>query len=427
MLNRDRLRVTQFSTQKLSTKQEPELQGRKEPMEKLVKNEEREHTDLANLLWTRVALDVDEAVSLFINVCDRVAQYHDRDVVIGELNPDRIKLTMHNERITEVKIPVKGGRSSPDTLALGSSRYVSPEIVRGGRPSVQADIYSIGVMMHIAIKGVPIENKSCLQRFNLLAKTPNYENAVDTKLEKILSKCVDKDLQNRYGSVAELKADLISLREGRVLVGGLGTKRNNRLKVNRNFRGRKMAVNVAILLLLVLIGPLTALCNPPRSLAVGQVPATVDTVWNKPGHKYNNGDLFSITIVPKSKSYVYLFYIDDKDSVLALFPACNQKDNLVVPEKPLKIDSLADCCFRVDSRDGKIVVVLVEESEGGKALKDKVLSTKDWMDMSNTTSKLKVTGRQLLARVNSLSKKHANYISHVVEDAPKATPHPGSK
>ena len=187
-------------------------------------------------------------------------------------------------------------------------------------------------------------------------------------------------------------------------------------------RYQRTAENIALILLLILIGPMIALFTPPRSLAVVQVPPTIETVWNKPERQYKYGDLFTITIVPKTKSYVYLFYVDDKDSVLALFPACDQENNIVSPEKPLKIDSIGNCCFRVDSSDGKIVVVSVEQSEGGKPLREKVLSKKDWIDTTNTTSKLRISGRQLLARLNTLSKKHANYICHSVEDAPKAAP-----
>jgi serine/threonine protein kinase len=92
-----------------------------------------------------------------------------------------------------------------DTVSMGSSGYAAPEQHGAMQSCIQTDIYGIGMVMYFMVtKKVPFSGAEPLI-------DENYGKAVDQKLIKIIQKCVQVNIKDRYSSVVELRNELIQL------------------------------------------------------------------------------------------------------------------------------------------------------------------------------------------------------------------------
>ncbi len=169
-----------------------------------------------------------------------------------------------------------------------------------------------------------------------------------------------------------------------------------------------------------------------RSLRQGQTLAQplIETVWNKPSHQYKYGDQFTVTLVPRQKSFVYLFYISNDDKVMAIYPSRMVHKHTAGSHEPMEISTIKsskrEYALRVDSTPGKMVSAAIKDNEQGKLLKEQLISHADWAAIEPQEHTLKLSGHELLERLKGLSDKSSDlYFS--IEDAPKAQPESSPK
>jgi len=118
----------------------------------------------------------------------------------------------------------KGIRGSDLSLTLtgssmGTAGYMSPEQVRGETLDVRTDLFSFGLVLYEMAAGqraLTGETTSILQTAILShTRTPvrQLNPEVPSRLERIISKALEKDRNARYQSAADMLADLRDLRE----------------------------------------------------------------------------------------------------------------------------------------------------------------------------------------------------------------------
>ncbi len=97
---------------------------------------------------------------------------------------------------------------------LGTPRYMSPEQVEGKPLDRRSDIYSLGLIFYEMVSGeVPFKGDSALQlmyqRVKQKPKSPREVNPeVPQYLEKVILRCLEKDVERRYQYAREIVADL---------------------------------------------------------------------------------------------------------------------------------------------------------------------------------------------------------------------------
>jgi serine/threonine protein kinase len=114
-------------------------------------------------------------------------------------------------------------RSTPESepaltsagVVLGTPEYMSPEQCEGREVDARSDIYSMGIMAYEMLTGeMPFTGKSAIAVLrqqvdspppSLLEKRPEVPRELDRVLAKALAKVPDE----RYGSAAEMAADLV--------------------------------------------------------------------------------------------------------------------------------------------------------------------------------------------------------------------------
>ena len=108
----------------------------------------------------------------------------------------------------------KNSHLTQDNNVLGTAHYVSPEQTRGQELGATSDIYSLGVVMYECATGrVPFDGDDAisvaLKQVNELPVPPSQINPnVDSTLERIILKCMEKDPANRFQTADELRAVL---------------------------------------------------------------------------------------------------------------------------------------------------------------------------------------------------------------------------
>jgi non-specific serine/threonine protein kinase len=102
-------------------------------------------------------------------------------------------------------------------IILGTVNYMSPEQAKGEKLDARTDIFSFGTVLSEMLTGQhPFRGETINHTIvAILEKEPPplslFIKDFPTEIERIIKKCLEKDLQARYGSAKELLADLKAL------------------------------------------------------------------------------------------------------------------------------------------------------------------------------------------------------------------------
>jgi serine/threonine-protein kinase len=181
--------------------------------------------DLAAELAEREQLEVTLAIDYLLQACEAVAEAHSIGLVHRDLKPSNLFLTHRPDGsplvkvldfgISKALVPEEGELELPTSLTathsvLGSPSYMSPEQVR--RPKsvdVRTDIWSLGTILYEFLVGegpFPGESPLAVLAAVVSDPTPSIRERrpdVPPELEAVVVKCLRKDPNERYRTIAE--------------------------------------------------------------------------------------------------------------------------------------------------------------------------------------------------------------------------------
>jgi hypothetical protein len=152
-------------------------------------------------------LDQAQALILVLQMCDALQYAHEEGIVHRDVKPENILL----DRRGRVKVADFGlarllGPAPADftltrsRMAMGTPHYMAPEQWEEAHTvDHRADIYSLGVVFYEMLTG-----ELPLGRFAL----PSQKAPVDPRLDEVVLRALEKDLDRRYQQVADLRADV---------------------------------------------------------------------------------------------------------------------------------------------------------------------------------------------------------------------------
>jgi non-specific serine/threonine protein kinase/serine/threonine-protein kinase len=177
-----------------------------------------------------------ERVALVERVCDALAYAHQHLVIHRDVKPANILVTGEGQpKLLDFGIAtmlLAEGETSAGMTRTGqhsfTPEYTSPEQMRGDRVTTASDVYSLGVVLYQLLAGrAPylLKQLSPLDAMRTVCEVdPPLMSAVATHedrallhgdLDAIVAKTLAKSPRERYGTIAELTADLRAWRDGR--------------------------------------------------------------------------------------------------------------------------------------------------------------------------------------------------------------------
>ena len=188
--------------------------------------------DLGSVLDERGALPEAEAVDYVLQACAGVAEAHQMGIVHRDLKPSNLFVTRRSDGLPLLKVldfgiskqlsdPGSGDAMPTFTntrTLMGSPNYMSPEQVRDARRvDARADIWALGIILQELITDAPVFRGESFPGVcaAIVADPPmpvrTMRPDVSEKLEAIIGRCLEKDVQRRYQSVTELAGELSPL------------------------------------------------------------------------------------------------------------------------------------------------------------------------------------------------------------------------
>jgi serine/threonine protein kinase len=173
---------------------------------------------------------VDVCLHIFSQACAALAEAHNHGVVHRDVKPSNIMIlrTNHDEHFVKVVdfgiakvFPQEGDPTVKDTTTgelFGSPPYMSPEQCLGKKLDARSDIYSMGCLMYEALTGEPplVGSNALGTMYRQINEMPKPLSDIDgdvrltQRLDEIILKSMQKNPDQRYQLISELKKDIDS-------------------------------------------------------------------------------------------------------------------------------------------------------------------------------------------------------------------------
>ncbi|MDP2886254.1 MAG: protein kinase [Ignavibacteria bacterium] len=166
-------------------------------------------------------LKIDEALEIAVQCAQGLAKAHEKRIVHRDIKPANVMVTADGVvKIVDFGLAKLSGQTNLTKAGstLGTSAYMSPEQARGEQVDARTDVWSLGVLVYEMITGVrafKAEYENAVM-YSILNAEPepitSLRTGVPMELERIVNKCMEKNLAERYQHLDDLLADLRSFK-----------------------------------------------------------------------------------------------------------------------------------------------------------------------------------------------------------------------
>jgi len=171
--------------------------------------------DLASLLRRIGRLPDDKAVEIAQQLCAGLAAAHRSGVLHRDLKPTNVMIDGKGRaRITDFGLAIATSEADRQTGPAGTPGYFAPELLDGAAPSIQSDLYTLGLVLYELFTGKKAFDASSLAEFHRkqTETNPTPPSSVvknfDPVVERAILHCVDRDPAQRPRSALSVAASL---------------------------------------------------------------------------------------------------------------------------------------------------------------------------------------------------------------------------
>jgi serine/threonine-protein kinase len=181
-----------------------------------------EGADLGAVLDKEGPLPIERAVRYILQACVGVGEAHAQEIIHRDIKPSNLFVAKGRDGVERIKVLDFGiskikdedGKLTALTKsggALGSPMYMAPEQLRGAKDAdTRVDIWGLGAALSELLTGLPpfLGDNMHAMLAAIAADPPRQlrkaRPELDPALEAIIYRCLEKDRERRFASVAEL-------------------------------------------------------------------------------------------------------------------------------------------------------------------------------------------------------------------------------
>lgn len=184
----------------------------------------------------RALLELHEVLEIGIQVASALAAAHAARIVHRDIKPENIMLRtdgfvkvldfglaklveQEQKPVLDTEAPTTPFTNTAPGIVMGTVTYMSPEQARGRDVDARTDIWSLGVVLYEMVAGrLPFAGETTTDVLGLiLHKEPppltHSGTHIPVELDRIVTKALKKDKEERYQVVKDLGLDLKSLKQ----------------------------------------------------------------------------------------------------------------------------------------------------------------------------------------------------------------------
>lgn len=178
-------------------------------------------------------LGLHDSLEIAAQIAGALVEAHSHGIIHRDIKPQNIMITSRGQaklmdfglaRLVIQKTTVESEAETASLLTkpgviVGTVPYMSPERVKGEAIDERSDIFSFGVLLYEMLSGrQPFAAESAAATFSAIltrepAQLARYSTDVPAEMQRIVSKALHKDRENRYQTIKDLLIDLNNLRE----------------------------------------------------------------------------------------------------------------------------------------------------------------------------------------------------------------------
>src|SRR6266498_3463916 len=185
---------------------------------------------------TNGRMSLNEILDICVQVTSALAAAHGAGIIQRDVKPENImirrdgivkvldfglaKLAAHDPTAINPEAPTRAIIKTDPGTVVGTALYMSPEQARGIAVDARTDIFSTGVVLYEMVAGcVPFSGSTSSEVMAsiLSEKEPQplarYSREVPNELERVASKALRKNRDERYQTIKDLLLDLKSLKQ----------------------------------------------------------------------------------------------------------------------------------------------------------------------------------------------------------------------
>ena len=153
------------------------------------------------------------AMKLALQIASALEAAHKRNILHRDLKPANILVTESGAKLLDFGLAKLMANSGPDVTqtvegaVMGTAAYMSPEQAQGKTADERSDIFSFGTVLYELLSGRrAFTGNSMLETLNAVVRME--PEPLQSPLQSILKRCLAKESQNRFQTVAEVRAAL---------------------------------------------------------------------------------------------------------------------------------------------------------------------------------------------------------------------------
>ncbi len=165
-------------------------------------------------------LPFDEVARIALDIANALKFSYELDIIHGDIKPSNVLISKNGEaKLSDFGMARRRSDNSQENIG-GTPNYIAPGLFEGEKPSIQSDIYALGVTffemtfgkLPIEMSGATIRQWVEIHRTSQLEFPLPWPPNVPEMWRSVLEKMLAKNASDRYQDYDELVADIERLR-----------------------------------------------------------------------------------------------------------------------------------------------------------------------------------------------------------------------